>query len=155
MARTIQTALWALLVSACSSPRAPAPAAAPPVETAVVAPDPPVRVVPAVQQPEPPPPPNPADVARARALVKRGELLYRNGEYDQAEVVLKESVTIYPFLAQANLLLGKIFLIRGSAGRDVSMIHSARLMFEMAHALDSSLREAEILLDLFLAPPLE
>jgi tetratricopeptide (TPR) repeat protein len=100
-------------------------------------------------------PPNPADVARARALVKRGELLYRNGEYEQAEVVLKESISTYPFLAQANLLLGKIFLIRGSAAREVSLIHSARLMFEMAHAIDSSLREAHILLDLFHAAPLE
>ena len=69
--------------------------------------------------------------------------------------MLKESVTLYPFVAQANLLLGKVFLIRGSAARDLSLIHSARLMFEMAHALDASLREAEILLDLFLAPPLE
>ncbi len=117
---------------------------------------PPAVVVELPEPPEPePPPPNPADVSRARALVKRGELLYRNGEYDQAELVLKESVTIYPFVAQANLLLGKIFLIRGSANRDLSLIHSARLMFEMAHALDASLREAEILLDLFLAPPLE
>lgn len=141
-------------VSACSTqPALPTPAPKPP--TATPAPTAPSAPAPVVQQPKPPPPPNPADVARARALVKRGELLYRNGEYDQAEVVLKESVTIYPFLAQANLLLGKIFLIRGSASRDVSMIHSARLMFEMAHALDSSLREAEILLDLFLAPPLE
>jgi tetratricopeptide (TPR) repeat protein len=100
-------------------------------------------------------PPNPEDVARARALVKRGELLYRHGEYDQAEAVLKEAITAYPFLAQANLLLGKIFLVRGSATRDMSLIQSARLMFEMAHALDSSLREAEVLLDLFVAPPLE
>lgn len=141
---------WGLV--ACSTP----PTASEPVKPApptVVAAPAAVRAAPVA--PAEPPRPNPADVARARALVKRGELLYRNGEYDQAEAVLKESVTIYPFLAQANLLLGKIFLIRGSAGRDVSLIHSARLMFEMAHALDASLREAELLLDLFLAPPLE
>jgi tetratricopeptide (TPR) repeat protein len=105
--------------------------------------------------PAEPPAPNPEDVAKARALVKRGELLYRNGDYDQAEATLKEAITAYPFLAQANLLLGKIFLVRGAAQRDLSMIHSARLMFEMARALDGSLREAEVLLDLFVGPPLE
>jgi tetratricopeptide (TPR) repeat protein len=153
MSRTNLSIVLAVLVEACATtlpagPVAPEPAAPVTVAQPFVPPS-------VAQEPEAPAPPNPADVARARALVKRGELLYRNGEYDQAEAVLKESVTLYPFLAQANLLLGKIFLIRGSAGRDVSLIHSARLMFEMAHALDSSLREAEILLDLFLAPPLE
>ncbi len=131
-----------------------------PTVAPVVRPEPPkpaaVRVLP---EPEPATPqaqqPNSADIARARALVKRGELLYRNGEYDQAEILLKEAVTLYPFLAQTNLLLGKIFLIRGSAARDIGLVHSARLMFEMARALDSSLREAEILLDLFHTPPLD
>ncbi len=134
-----------------ASPRAEPPMALSALPGSNVAPA--VRLPPS--PPADPPPPNPEDVARARALVKRGELLYRSGDYDQAELTLKEAITAYPFLAQANLLLGKIFLVRGAAKRDLGMIHSARLMFEMARALDGSLREAEVLLDLFVAPPLE
>jgi hypothetical protein len=35
------------------------------------------------------------------------------------------------------------------------MVNSARLMFEMAHALDPELREAAVLLQLFQAAPPE
>jgi tetratricopeptide (TPR) repeat protein len=148
--------LGLLMVGCAAEPAAQAPPAVatrppPPQSTPMAEPGP--RVTAAA--PNGTPGANPEEVAKARALVKRGELLYRHGEYDQAEAVLKESLTVYPFLAQANLLLGKIFLVRGSATRDMSLIHSARLMFEMAHALDASLREAEVLLDLFVAPPLQ
>jgi tetratricopeptide (TPR) repeat protein len=95
------------------------------------------------------------DAARAHRLVARGRALYAKGEYDDAEEVLKEAVTLHPFIAEANLALGKIFLIRGSALRDRAMINSARLMFEMARALDPDMREAAVLLQLFLAAPPE
>jgi tetratricopeptide (TPR) repeat protein len=98
---------------------------------------------------------DPKDEQRARRLVQRGRLLYAKGEYDKAEEALKEAVTLYPFIAEANLALGKIFLIRGSAGRDRAMVNSARLMFDRAHALDPELREAAVLLQLFQAAPPE
>lgn len=80
---------------------------------------------------------------------------YSKGEYDRAEELLKEAVTLYPFLPEANLALGKIFLIRGSALRDRAMINSARLMFEMARALDPNMREPAVLLQLFQSSPPE
>ena len=55
---------------------------------------------------------------KAKKLLQRARTLYGKGEYDKAEVLLKEVVTTYPFMAEANLMLGKIFLIRGSATRD-------------------------------------
>jgi len=62
-------------------------------------------------------------------------------------------MTLYPFLAEANLLLGKIFLIRGAATLDRTLIDHARLMFEMAKSLDPTLRETDLLLELFAPPP--
>lgn len=138
-----------LLACACASC-----AEAPPPAPAVIAPAkapplPPQKSAPAAEGRNEP---DPAVVARARELVDRGERLYRTGDYEQAELALKEAVTMHPFLADANLLLGKIFLIRGSATRDLSLIRSARLMFEMARAIDPSLREVQVLLSLFDAP---
>jgi tetratricopeptide (TPR) repeat protein len=98
---------------------------------------------------------DPKSEARAKRLIQKGRVLYAKGEYEKAEEVLKEAVTLYPFLAEANLALGKIFLIRGSALRDRAMINSARLMFEMARALDPGMREPAVLLELFLAAPPE
>ncbi len=98
---------------------------------------------------------DPKQEAKARRLIQRGRALYEKGEYERAETVLKEAVTLYPFVAEANLVLGKIFLIRGSATRDRAMINSARLMFEMARALDPNMREPAVLLELFLAAPPE
>ncbi|MEE8408150.1 MAG: hypothetical protein V3T05_00965 [Myxococcota bacterium] len=97
--------------------------------------------------------PKPEDVARAKKLMAHGQLLYRKGDYDQAELALKQAMTLYPFLLQANLTLGKIFLIRGAATRDTTLIDSARLMFEMARAMDGGSREAEVLLELFQSLP--
>ena len=97
--------------------------------------------------------PDPKDIQRAKRIMVRGMRAYRKGDYDGAEVLLKEAITIYPFLPKANLALGKILLIRGSATRDIALIESARLMFEMARALDPSLREADMLLELFQQAP--
>ncbi len=94
---------------------------------------------------------SPDDIARARALVAHGDLCYRKGDYTCAENALQQAITAYPFVAEANVLLGKIFLIRGSASRDRTLLESARLMFEMARAIDPELREAQVLLDLFRA----
>jgi TolA-binding protein len=119
------------------SPAAPAPPAAP------------SELAPA-EHPKPPPGvPDSHEVTQARRLVEQGARLYRQGDYDKAEVALKEAMTLYPFLSEANLVLGKIFLIRASATRDLTMMNSARLMFEMARALDPQAREADALLQLF------
>ncbi|MBI5508503.1 MAG: hypothetical protein HY903_07105 [Deltaproteobacteria bacterium] len=101
----------------------------------------------------PPPPPDPAQVAKANAFVTQAQELYRAGAYEKAEAAVKESLVIYPFLPEANLLMGKIFLLKGSATRDPALVHSARLMFEMAHTLDPSMREADVLLELFRHEP--
>ena len=85
----------------------------------------------------------------ARQKIKRAQKLYTSGEYDQAEALLKQSITTFPFLAQAQLTLGKIFLIKGSASRDMALLNSARLMFEMAAAIDPGLAEVQTLLELF------
>ena len=68
---------------------------------------------------------------------------------------LKKSISLYPFIPMANILLGKIFLIRGSATRDYTLINNARLMFEMARALEPDSAESETLLELLGARPME
>jgi hypothetical protein len=85
--------------------------------------------------------------------VLQGVGLYRNGSYGEAEQLLKQAMALYPFVAEGNLTLGKIFLIRGSATRDPALIDSARLMFEMARAMDGDAREADLLLELFHTVP--
>jgi hypothetical protein len=100
------------------------------------------------------PAPNPEHVAKARQRARQGVEAYRDGDYDRAEFLLKEAITFYPFLPDANMTLGRIFLIRGSASRDRALITSARTMFEMTRAMDPNLREVQVLLDLFHeAPP--
>jgi tetratricopeptide (TPR) repeat protein len=117
----------------------------------------PVRVAATAGATEPttsrhPPEPEPEEIARAEQLVARGVTLYRKGDYDEAEKLLKQAMAVYPFVAEGNLTLGKIFLIRGSATRDSTLIDSARLMFEMARAMGGS-READMLLELFRSVP--
>ena len=85
----------------------------------------------------------------AQKKIKKAKKLYSTGQYDQAETLLKESITAFPFLAQAQLTLGKIFLIKGSAARDMALLNSARLMFEMARAIDPGQAEVQTLLELF------
>jgi len=89
------------------------------------------------------------DMRRAQDLVARAAKHFERGGYDDAEELLKSAITISPFIAEANLILGKIFLVKGAAVRDRTMITNARLMFEMAKTLDPSLREAQMLLELF------
>ena len=85
----------------------------------------------------------------AQELLREGLAAYHVGAYEEAETLLKRSITLYPFLAQANLALGKIFLLKGAATHDEALIQSARLMFDMAHNLDPALREPLVLLELF------
>lgn len=95
------------------------------------------------------PEPDPAVKAEAERRYKAGHEMFRQGRYDSAEIELKEALNLYPFMAEANLVLGKVFLIRGAAARDQVLINSARLMFKMANSIDPELREAGILLSLF------
>lgn len=92
---------------------------------------------------------DPQLAVKALKKIKRAQKLYAIGEYDRAEALLKESITLFPFLAQAQLILGKIFLIKGSAARDMALLNSARLMFEMAGAIDPGQAEIQTLLELF------
>ena len=85
----------------------------------------------------------------AQKKIKKAKKLYAAGQYDEAEALLKESITLFPFLAQAQLTLGKVFLIKGSAARDMALLNSARLMFEMARAIDPASAEVQTLLELF------
>lgn len=111
-----------------------------------------MRPQPVVAKPSQAAKPSAADAktaAEASELARRGLDAYKLGRYDEAEGLLKRSVTLYPFLAEANLGLGKVFLLRGAAAHDNALIDSARLMFQMAQKNDPSLREPEILLQLF------
>ena len=96
----------------------------------------------------------PQEIEQAKKLLDHGLLAYQKGDYDAAEVALAQSMALYPFLAEAHLTLGKIYLMRGSANRDQMMIDHAQLMFQMAHAVDPNLRETDLLLQLFLTEPL-
>jgi len=127
------------------------PVAAPPQASAVEQPKPPASRSKAPAHPAPPTA-TPEEVARARALVDKGVKLYREGQYAQAEDVLKQGITLYPFMADANLVLAKILLIRASATKDMTLYTNARLMLEMARALDPSSREVEQLLELVRQP---
>lgn len=170
--KTVTAWVWALAFAACARegpPPTPAPAAVADSQPSVSKDAKAAQKIPQDDEPEPPraadprplpktwlaearkkaPAANPADVARAKRLLEKGLLAYRKGDYDRAEEALKQAMTIYPFLAEANLALGKIFLIRGSATLDRALINNARLMFEMAHALDPSLHETDVLLELF------
>jgi len=132
-------------------------AEAPPPEAAEAGPDPAPAVAspPAATTRPAPPAATPEEIARARGLVDKGVKLYREGQYAQAEDVLKQGITLYPFMADANLVLAKILLIRASASRDMTLYNNARLMLEMARALDPGSREVEQLLELVRQPTAE
>ena len=55
---------------------------------------------------------------------------------------------MYPFLPEARLLLAKVLLVRGAAGRDLATLKLAKLMLEMALAMQPELLEATQLLEL-------
>ncbi len=129
--------------------------------------DPASKPKPKVQKPIPPPKkPSPVvktearragqvEMAEAKKRLKKARRLFGRGDYERAEVLLKEAITIFPFVPEANLLLGKIFLIRGAANRDLMMMDNARLMFEMARAMEPDNREISTLLELFRARRLD
>ncbi len=153
-------ALLAMIIVACSTqtsapaPRPSAPTRATLAKPPAVQPPVPRETVQATPKPKAPPlrappEPDPKDVARAKRLAEQGIRAYHQGEYDRAEALLKEGITLYPFMVEANLALGKIFLIRAAATRDPALMSNARLMFEMAQALDPQGREAALLLQLF------
>ena len=91
------------------------------------------------------------DMSEAKKKLAEAKHLFSRGSYEKSEALLKEAITLFPFVPEANLLLGKIFLIRGAANRDLTMMDSARLMFEMAKAMDPENREVATLLELFRA----
>jgi tetratricopeptide (TPR) repeat protein len=133
--------LAALALGACSVRGAsPSPAAVPPPPAT----PPPRAAVPDTTSPQ--------DVERARALLEQGLRLYGEGQYDQAEASLQQAITLYPFLAEANLTLAKILLIRASATHDPALYANARQMLEMARALDPGSHETAELLDLVQRP---
>ena len=98
---------------------------------------------------EPEPEPLERMIGRATILYEDASYAHSVGHYNEAEVLLKESLSIYPFLLESNLLLGKIFLIRGAASRDYILINNARLMFELARAIDPESNETLVFLELF------
>ncbi len=100
-------------------------------------------------------PPDPKVVDQAIGMLRKGRDHYRQGEYAAAELALKQAMALYPFLAEANLIMGKVLLIKGSATRDRALLNGARLMFEMASAMDPELREAKLLIQLVKNAPLE
>ena len=133
-----------LFTAACGSP---APEHMPPAKPA---PSPePAQQQTQVATPAERPTPDQEVMAKARKRLAEGRAFYQRGRYKLAEQRLKEVITLYPFLPDANVLLGKIFLVLGASGKDPAMIESARLMFEMALALDPNRREARLLLELF------
>ena len=89
---------------------------------------------------------------KTMAIYRRAQGLHRSGKYAAAEKLLTRALTLYPFNADVNLLLGKIYLLKGYANRDPAMLSTARLMFEMAGALEPELQEPRLLLKLFKRP---
>ena len=61
---------------------------------------------------------------------------------------LKMLFWFIPFLPEARLLLAKVLLVRGAAGRDLATLKLAKLMLEMALAMQPELLEATQLLEL-------
>ena len=90
-----------------------------------------------------------AELDEALRLTEDGRRSYLDGRYDNAERVLKDALLLYPFLPEARLLLAKVLLVRGAAGRDLATLKLAKLMLEMALAMQPDLAEAVKLLELF------
>ncbi|MBN1960864.1 MAG: hypothetical protein JW841_07950 [Deltaproteobacteria bacterium] len=95
------------------------------------------------------------DIAKAHVLYEQGNNLYREGKYEQAEAILNQAITLNPFMADANVLLAKILLMRTSASRDASLYMQARLMLEMAKSLKPNDTEIDVLLELVRRPTAE
>ena len=89
------------------------------------------------------------ELNEALKLTDEGRRSYLDGRYDSAERVLKDALLLYPFLPEARLLLAKVLLVRGAAGRDLATLKLAKLMLEMALAMQPDLQEAVQLLELF------
>ena len=89
------------------------------------------------------------ELNEALKLTSEGRRSYLEGRYDNAERVLKDALLFYPFLPEARLLLAKVLLVRGAAGRDLATLKLAKLMLEMALAMQPDLEEATQLLELF------
>ena len=89
------------------------------------------------------------ELKEAMKLTADGKRSYLEGRYDSAERVLKDALLLYPFLPEARLLLAKVLLVRGAAGRDLATLKLAKLMLEMALAMQPDLEEATQLLELF------
>ena len=104
---------------------------------------------PALDLQHPPLTPDVRHAARAKKLLERGLVYFRHGEYDQGEDALKQSLTLNPYSVEANVGLGKIFLMRGMATHDATLLKSARMMFQMAHTLNPNLPDSALLLQLF------
>ena len=83
--------------------------------------------------------------------MQQAQGLYLAGGYEAAEKVVKQALSIDPFAAQAHFLLGKILLLRGTATHDYRLLRNARLMFEMAVALEPEFSEARDLVELLRA----
>ena len=88
------------------------------------------------------------DLAMGLELTGKGRAAYFDGDYDDAERSLKDALLVYPFLPEARLLLAKVLLVRGAAGRDLATLKLAKLMLEMALAMQPELLEATQLLEL-------
>jgi tetratricopeptide (TPR) repeat protein len=93
--------------------------------------------------------PSKQDIRRATSLYRTAETHYEAGRYAQAEHLLKRAIVLHPFGAAIKILLGKVFLIQGSAKKNMTLLNSAKLMFQMANALAPELQEAKTLLELF------
>ena len=91
---------------------------------------------------------NDQDLAMGLELTDEGRTSYFDGDYDAAERSLKDALLVYPFLPEARLLLAKVLLVRGAAGRDLATLKLAKLMLEMALAMQPDLLEATQLLEL-------
>lgn len=89
------------------------------------------------------------DLDAAMASLANGRKAYWDGNYDDAERSLKDALLLYPFLPEARLLLAKVLLVRGAASRDLATLKLAKLMLEMALAMQPDLSEAHKLLELF------
>lgn len=89
------------------------------------------------------------ELDEALKFTSKGKRSYLEGRYDDAERFLKDALLLYPFLPEARLLLAKVLLVRGAAGRDLATLKLAKLMLEMALAMQPDLQEATQLLELF------
>ena len=74
--------------------------------------------------------------------------MYRRGDYEGALQQLTKSLAVYPLVSKANVLLGKIYLVKACAKPDEAWLPRARELFTMATELDPSDTEAKLLLQL-------